>query len=146
MKRNKLLLSKLGDLGRSDLIYGRHLIKSFLYKSVPYESVLDLGAGKGDDLLIAKEYAPDGGGAKCYALESYKSYVKILKSKGIEVFNFDLEKERFPFNDESIDIIMINQVMEHVKEVFWILHEVTRVLKKDGHFIVGVPNLVTLKK
>jgi hypothetical protein len=39
---------------------------------------------------------------------------------------------------------MINQVMEHVKEVFWILHEVTRVLKAGGHFIAGVPNLAAL--
>jgi hypothetical protein len=40
-----------------------------------------------------------------------------------------------------MDVIIVNQVMEHVKEVFWILHEATRVLKRDGHFIVGVPNL-----
>jgi SAM-dependent methyltransferase len=76
-----------------------------------------------------------------YALESYEKYVEILKSKGIEVFSFDIEREKFLFDDESIDIIMINQGMEHVKEVFWSLHEVSRVLKVGGHFIVGVPNL-----
>jgi SAM-dependent methyltransferase len=78
-----------------------------------------------------------------YALESYEDYVKILKRKGIEVFSFDIEREKFPFDDGSIDIIIINQVMEHVKEVFWILHEVSRVLRVGGHFIVGVPNLAS---
>lgn len=38
----------------------------------------------------------------------------------------------------------MNQIFEHVKEVFWILHEVTRVLKKGGSLIVGVPNLASL--
>jgi hypothetical protein len=31
-----------------------------------------------------------------------------------------------------------------VKEVFWILNEISRVLKVDGHLIVGVPNLASL--
>jgi predicted SAM-dependent methyltransferase len=57
------------------------------------------------------------------------------------VCNFDIERERFPFDDECMDVIIINQVMEHVKEVFWILHKVSRILKTRGHFIVGVPNL-----
>ncbi|GHT51687.1 hypothetical protein AGMMS49982_09800 [Bacteroidia bacterium] len=55
-----------------------------------------------------------------------------------------MERDVFPFEDESVDVVMINQVMEHVKDVFWILHQVTRVLKKGGHFIVGVPNLAAL--
>ena len=123
-----------------NLNYGRHIIERFLKNAIPYESVLDLGAGKGDDLLIAKKIAINDS-LKLYAIESFLPNVEILEGKNIEVFNCDIERDRFPFDDESIDIIMVNQVMEHVKDVFWILHEVTRVLKKGGHYIVGVPNL-----
>ena len=123
------------------LNYGRHNIRGFLQNIGSFQSVLDLGAGQGDDLMIAKEIAPS---ARLYALEGYPPYVDILTRQGIEVFNFDLERERFPFEDESLDVIMVNQVMEHVKDVYWILHEVSRVLKKGGHFIVGVPNLASL--
>jgi hypothetical protein len=43
------------------LNYGRHHIKAFLSSSVPFNTILDIGAGKGDDLMIASEL---GGGTK----------------------------------------------------------------------------------
>ncbi len=42
-----------------------------------------------------------------------------------------------------MDVVMTNQVLEHVKEIFWILHEISRVLKVGGHIIIGVPNLAS---
>ncbi|MDR1582699.1 MAG: hypothetical protein LBS55_05485, partial [Prevotellaceae bacterium] len=53
MNKDKLLRT-LGNIGRNDLNYGRHIIKSFLSKAMLYSTVLDLGAGKGDDLFMAK--------------------------------------------------------------------------------------------
>ncbi len=55
-----------------------------------------------------------------------------------------MENNIFPYKDESFDVIMANQVLEHTKEIFWIFSEVSRVLKKDGIFIIGVPNLASL--
>jgi SAM-dependent methyltransferase len=37
----------------------------------------------------------------------------------------------------------MNQILEHTKEVFWIFHEISRVLKKGGKLIIGVPNLAS---
>jgi len=123
------------------LNYGRHHIKNFLLDAVPYISVLDLGAGKGDDLMIARSITPE---AKLYALEFYAPNVEKLTNMGVEVFSFDIERNVFPFADGSLDIVILNNVFEHVKEVFWILHEITRVLKVGGHLIIGVPNLAAL--
>jgi len=36
------------------LNYGRHIIADFAAKIGHYETVLDIGAGKGDDLMIYK--------------------------------------------------------------------------------------------
>jgi SAM-dependent methyltransferase len=44
-------------------------------------------------------------------------------------------------NDDYFDIIIINQVLEHTKELFFICSEISRVLKKQGILIIGVPNL-----
>jgi SAM-dependent methyltransferase len=55
----------------------------------------------------------------------------------------NLEQDPLPFSDESIDVVMSNQVLEHAKEIFWILHQATRVLRIGGHMIVGVPNLAS---
>jgi hypothetical protein len=35
----------------------------------------------------------------------------------------------------------MNQVLEHTKDIFFIFSEVSRVLKPNGIFLVGVPNL-----
>jgi len=67
-----------------------------------------------------------------------------LRSMGIETFNCDLERNRFPVDDESLDLIIANQIHEHTKELFWIFSECSRVLKVGGHFIIGVPNLASL--
>jgi SAM-dependent methyltransferase len=77
-------------------------------------------------------------------LESYPPYQEILRSQNIKVINFDIEHEKIPYPDESVDLIIINQVMEHCKEIWWLTHELTRVLKVGGSLIIGVPNMASL--
>ncbi|MBN1764194.1 MAG: class I SAM-dependent methyltransferase [Sedimentisphaerales bacterium] len=46
---------------------------------------------------------------------------------------------RFPFDHESFDSIMINQVFEHVFNPEEFLGEVNRVLRREGHVLMTVP-------
>ena len=121
------------------LNYGRHHIARFLREAAPFENVVDLGAGGGADLALAREACP---AAKRIALEAYPPNVEKLKADH-EVFSLDLERESLPFSNESIDVVIANQVLEHVKEVFWIFHQVSRVLRVGGRLIIGVPNLAS---
>jgi ubiquinone/menaquinone biosynthesis C-methylase UbiE len=105
------------------------------------KTILDLGAGHGNDLLSAKNIFPD---ADLHAVEIYPPYVKELEEKKINVHKLNIEKDPLPFPDNSIDVIISNQIIEHLKEIFWVFHEATRVLKKDGSFIIGVPNIAAL--
>ena len=123
------------------LNYGRHHIKRFLENAADSQLILDLGAGHGDDLLLGKEAHPH---AELHAVEAYPPYADELKSKKITVHSLDIEKDPLPFSDASVDVVIMNQILEHVKEVFWIFHEVSRVLKVGGSFIIGVPNLAAL--
>lgn len=109
--------------------YGRKLISGFLSERPKAETILDLGAGGGDDLQIARNLFPD---AHLYAIESYPPYAQSLEKKGVNVFSLDIEHDRLPFEDATVDLIIINQVLEHTKNVFWILHECTRVLRVGG--------------
>jgi len=83
---------------------------------------------------------------KCqkYALEAYEEYAKILTEKGIKVSPNNIEQDIFPFDDSSIDVVIANQILEHTKELFWIFHEITRILPIGGKLIIGVPNLASL--
>jgi len=119
------------------LSYGRENIATFLKKVAPFRNVVDLGAGGGADLEIAARICPE---AKRYAVEAYPPNVEILKLRH-EVLQLNLEVDPLPFDDESIDVVLSNQVMEHVKEIFWILHQATRSLRVGGYLILGVPNL-----
>ncbi len=67
-----------------------------------------------------------------------------LIKKGIKVYDLNIEKDALPFDNESIDVVNANQILEHVKEIFWIFHNVSRVLKIGGYFVISVPNLASL--
>ncbi len=123
------------------LNWGRQNIRFFGEQSKSFNNVLDIGAGKGVDLLIFRDINPN---AALFAVESYEPNVEILLSKGITTFSVDIERERLPFDNESVDVIIINQVLEHVKDIFWIMNEITRVLAVQGRLIIGVPNLASL--
>ena len=126
--------------------YGRDVIVEFANGDIKKKQkqnkvILDIGAGEGDDLFNIQRSQPD---AELHALESWEPNVKLLTSRGVKVHHVDIEKMKLPFKDDSVDVVICNQILEHTKDIFWILHEIMRVLKKDGRIIVGVPNLAAL--
>lgn len=123
------------------LNYGRNHIEAFLKAVTPFQYVLDVGAGEGKDLLLAKKVVST---STLHAVECHLPYINSLQKNGIIVYNLNIERELFPFQDGSLDVVILNQVLEHIKEIFWVMHEVSRVLKVGGHLIVGVPNLASL--
>ena len=123
-----------------DETYGPQTMQAFMSMINPFQTVVDIGAGGGRDLSIAKTVCPD---AKTIAIEASTEYAKNLSGIVDEVEVIDIERDKFPFPDESIDLFMANQVLEHTKEVFWIIHEISRSLKVGGHFIIGVPNIAS---
>lgn len=58
---------------------------------------------------------------------------------GIEIFNEQLEKLNFP--DNSYDVIILNQVIEHLNELNSIFKEIYRILKPRGILYIGCPNM-----
>ena len=123
------------------LNYGRPAIREFLKSIPPYKILLDIGAGTGVDLKIAKEVRSE---AVFHGIECHKPYADDLKKYGWSIHHIDIERQAFPFGIQELDVIMANQVLEHVKEIFWIFHEMSRCLKVGGHLVLGVPNLASL--
>jgi ubiquinone/menaquinone biosynthesis C-methylase UbiE len=133
----KLKLNKIID---RSLNYGRDRISEFVscIDNKGHKRILDIGAGHGDDLLIVKKFNPH---AECNGIEIYEPYAEELRKKEIVVYSLNIEYDQYPFNPESIDLVIANQIIEHVKEIFWMFHEISRILKTGGSLIVGVPNL-----
>jgi SAM-dependent methyltransferase len=125
----------------SQLNYGRETIVELVRRCPPLRSVVDLGAGSGTDLRNISAVAPD---AELHGVEVYPPNQELLRAAGITVHGLDIERDQLPFGDETIDLVISNQTFEHMKDIFWALHELTRVLTIGGHFIIGVPNLASL--
>jgi len=93
-------------------------------------SLLDIGAGTGDFLLVAKE-----NGWKTVGIEPSEKAKAIAQRKGVE-----LKSSLSDFADHSFDIITMWHVLEHVPNLENQIKELKRLVKPDGSIIIAVPN------
>lgn len=119
--------------------YGRHILDA-VSKRLSVSLCVDVGCGSGDDLMIVKNNHPS---ARCIGVDFGDWNSEELRRKGIESVSVNIESQSLPFGNESVDLVIANQVLEHTKEVFFINHEVFRVLKVGGHLYLGVPNVLS---
>jgi len=92
--------------------------------------LLDIGAGTGDFLAVAK-----ASGWDIVGIEPNEKAKQIAESKGV-VFMGGLEA----IADESYDVITMWHVLEHVPDVDAQISELKRIIKPDGVIIIAVPN------
>lgn len=132
----------LGGLIDHKETYGPRVIAKCVSELDNLQTVVDIGAGwTGRDLGIVRKLHPH---AELHAVEGGAEYAHKLKGIADVVHVANIEHDELPFEDESVDLFIANQVLEHTKEIFWIFHEVSRSLKVGGHFIFGVPNICSL--
>ena len=112
---------RLGAMGKADNIVS-------LCKSLPQDSVLEIGAGEG---AILKRLSELKFGKKLYALEISTSGVETIKKKEIPQLNecsvFD--GYHVPYDDGNFDIAILSHVIEHVEHPRVLLYEASRVAK-----------------
>lgn len=128
--------------GTEHLVYGRPILRDWAASKARDGKtirVLDVGCGYGDDLDAIRQKL--SGKAELFGLEGYAPYREKCAERGIDARDGDVERDRLPFSDHSLDVVLMNQVLEHTKDLFWIFSEVGRVLPPGGQFLVGVPNL-----
>jgi SAM-dependent methyltransferase len=102
--------------------------------------LLDVGCWDG---FATSEYAA-AFGARALGVEIFDAPASEARRRDVEVSQIDLEVGRFPWPDESIDLVIANQVLEHLKNVWQPMSEMARVLRPGGWLIVSVPNLASL--
>lgn len=99
----------------------------------PAARVLDLGCGSGDLLyLLARDK-----NAKVQGIELNDEAIYQCVKKGLSVFNSDIESGLVEYPEQSFDYVILNQSMQEVTKVDFIIQEALRVA---GKVIVGFPN------
>lgn len=67
-------------------------------------------------------------------------YINIDSSKEVNPDKvIDLENASLPYKDNSVDEILANHVLEHIKNLIPLIHEIYRISKKNTRIIVRVP-------
>ena len=96
--------------------------------------ILDIGCGSGATLKTAQPYFKKlfGIDLALYLNDDIKQLVNFSQ--------VDLNFEPLPYTDSSIDLITAFQVVEHLENPFYVMREIHRTLKKDGFFVMSVPN------
>lgn len=93
-------------------------------------SILDIGAGTGDFLSVAKQ-----NGWKTIGVEPSEKAKQIASSKGVSFVEKTSE-----LGNHSFDVISMWHVLEHVPNLDEQIKELKRLLKPDGSLIIAVPN------
>jgi SAM-dependent methyltransferase len=106
----------------------------------PIERLLDVGCWDGS---ATARYA-SALGCESLGVEVFEEQAAGARRAGVEVEVLDLETERFPWPDASVDVVVANQVLEHLKNVWLPMAEAFRVLRPGGALVVSTPNLASL--
>jgi SAM-dependent methyltransferase len=74
--------------------------------------------------------------------KGFTEYLKTINiiSYSYDYPSFDIEKDQLEHMDESVDLVTMNAVIEHIKNPDNIFKEIRRVLKTKGLVFVRTPN------
>jgi len=104
----------------------------------PY-NIIDIGCGDGATTVrIANYFNLDM--ENVYGVD-YDDDIINASNKLFNVKKTDLETTDIPFEDNTFDLVICNQVLEHLKHYRKVMDDLIRITSKEGYIIIGIPNL-----
>lgn len=104
------------------------------------EVIVDLGSGRGTDVIKATKYIGKNGKAIGIDLtnemiEVAKKNAEKLKIQNVEFIQANFEE--IPLPDQMVDVVISNCSINHAKDKEKVFKEIFRILKKEGRFIIS---------
>lgn len=114
----------------------RKIVKTWIKRFIPLDQnkvVLDVGACSG---FLVEELNRE---CLCFGVESSPFAIQLAKQDR-KIDNLILGSAlSLPFSDQSCDVVLALDVLEHVENDFLALSELVRVTKKNGLILLTVP-------
>lgn len=125
-------------LGNPSFVWrsGQERRLAIIERFVPLEGrrVLDLGCGVGE---YVRAFARQG--ARAYGCDIERPRLLRARERGTDDVLL-AAGERLPFSDASLDVVVLNEVIEHVSDDGETMREVSRVLAPGGVAVIYAPN------
>jgi len=107
------------------------------YKLVLGKKILTVGSGSASDLWFLADRN------KIYALDLAREAINIARLHGIHASIYDAQN-KLPYEDNTFDIVVLKDILEHLVEPEKLLSEGKRLLKNDGYMVISIPNNFSL--
>lgn len=111
----------------------RNLLSLISKKQV--DSILDVGCGEGFTLNRLKEH---GIGTRLEGVEYLRDAIELGKDMYPEIKIIQGNIYELPYKDNSFDLVLCTEVLEHLEEPEKALKELIRISKK--YLVISVPN------
>jgi len=105
------------------------------FRNTKGKRILEIGCGEGSFLARLKSSGND-----VYGVDISESGVRKTAEKGIPCARVDVSGQDLPLEEESFDIGVTLETIEHIENPRRCIREMKRVVKKDGIIIVSIPN------
>jgi len=100
------------------------------------QKILDVGAGHG---AFSKTLYEDGFNVSACDFNPENFYFESIECKRADI------TKQLPYEDNSFDVVLVIEVMEHIHDHVTLFQECHRVLKKNGIMFFSTPNIISLK-
>ena len=102
-------------------------------------SLLDIGCAEGAHTL---RYADQVGVSldRVRGVELDEHY-RVQAAERFETVAVDMEEQELPFSEGTFDVVICNQILEHIKNIRHFIAQVDKVTKNGGYVLFSVPNL-----
>ncbi|MDD4526844.1 MAG: class I SAM-dependent methyltransferase [Candidatus Margulisbacteria bacterium] len=118
--------------------YGNARLDLIQYVPKDVVNVLELGCGEGDTLKKIKEIYPN---VSTTGIEIYDKAAKIAFGVADRIIEGDIEGITLDLKDNSSDVIICGDVIEHLKDPWLVLQKFSQVLCDEGVLIASIPNV-----
>jgi methionine biosynthesis protein MetW len=105
-----------------------------------FQRMIDVGCGFGE---FTSGVAHELSIPEVYGVDFSADAVGSVSRRGIVASRVDLNRDPLPFPDETFDLAIMVESIEHLEDVEHCLEEVARVLRKGGSLVVTTPNLAS---
>jgi SAM-dependent methyltransferase len=112
-------------------------VRRLMNEYVERRKILDIGCADG---AVLKPFV---GKHELHGVDLSPEYLRGATELGFSTLVHDIESDPLPYENGTFDVVVAGETIEHIVDTDWLLAEVNRVLKPNGHFIVTYPNVRT---